>query len=363
MKTKAEITSESFASDYRSELSECLGTQRSSKSATQSATDLGKRAAERGMPVNKLLSLHFSELEKQWLALPNAGLQPDLSTRKLRKANRFLSNSLAPLEKSTRQELKSLRSELRSTHSQLTKENSRYQDLLKKATRDQERAKLTNRQFLLAQEAERKEISRELHDQVAQILAGINVRLSTLKKTSSIDQQSLEKRITKTQLLVEQSVKLIHSYARRLRPAMLDDLGLLPSLRTLIKDVSETVTLDIQLEAFPTIETLDNRSRTVLYRVTQEALTNVVRHANAKNATVRIHEADGKVHLTISDDGKSFSVGRILTSHTNNRLGLIGMRERVEMLGGSFAIESKAGEGTEIIVEIPTTLDDERTDQ
>ncbi|MDQ8188013.1 sensor histidine kinase [Pelagicoccus sp. SDUM812002] len=366
MKGKAEIIDESFVRDYRSGLNECLCASRSIKTLTQSAKALGIRAAEERLPGHKLVSLHFSELEKHSLVLPRSSgssEQHGNAARGLKRANRFLSTVLASLDKATRQEIKLLRSELRGAQSQSKSETVRYQNLLEKAERDQERARLITHQFLLAQEAERKEISRELHDQVAQILAGINVRLSALKKASSVDQENLETHITKTQILVEQSVKLVHSYARKLRPAMLDDLGLLPSLRTLIKDFAETEVLNIKLEASPNVETLDNRSRTVLFRVSQEALTNVVRHANAKNAIVQIRKADGKVHLVISDDGKSFNVSRIRDSITNNRLGLLGMRERVEMLGGSFTIQSSPGEGTAIVAEIPLALQDERQPQ
>lgn len=359
MKTKPEIIEESFAHDYRSELAASLYPSRSIQSSAQSAKALGMRAAEERMPIAKLLSLHFSGLQEQELVPPSNCNQQDDTPSKQERANRFLSDTLTTLQESANQAFRSLHSELQIAKDQVKEENVRYESLLEKAKRDKERARLITHQFLLAQEAERKEISRELHDQVAQMLAGINVRLSALKKACSVDQENLEQRITKTQLLVEQSVKLVHTYARKLRPAMLDDLGLLPSLRTLIKDFSETESLDIQLEAFPAVESLDNRSRTVLFRVTQEALTNVVRHAKAKNASVRINKSNGKVHLVISDNGKSFRVGRILTSNTNNRLGLLGMRERIEMLGGTFSIQSKPGEGTSVLAEIPLTLEDE----
>lgn len=208
-------------------------------------------------------------------------------------------------------------------------------------------------QILSAQEEERKEISRELHDEVAQILAGINVQLATLKEAAAINSRSLRKRIAQTQRLVEQSVEVVHRYARELRPALLDDLGLIPALRSYIRHLPGRKGLRIRFMAFSGVETLNNARRTVLYRVVQEALTNVARHAHARFVTVRILRIPDAVRLEVCDDGKSFPVDSLLASSTHKRLGLIGMRERVEMVGGNFAIESAPGKGTTVRAEIP----------
>ncbi len=204
-----------------------------------------------------------------------------------------------------------------------------------------------------AQEEERKEISRELHDEVAQILAGINVQLAALKEAAAINDRSLRQRIAQTQRLVEQSVEAVHRYARELRPALLDDLGLIPALRSYIKNLPGRGRLRIRFMSFPGVEALSNAGRTVLYRVTLEALTNVVRHAHARRATVVIQEIPDAVRLEVHDDGRSFPVDRLLASGANKRLGLIGMRERVEMVGGNFTIESAPGRGTTVRAEVP----------
>ena len=218
-----------------------------------------------------------------------------------------------------------------------------------------EQSKNLTHRFLLTQEAERRNISRDLHDQVAQILAGINVQLSILKEASSLNGRDLRKRIGKTQRMVQVSVGVVHRYARKLRPVMLDDLGLIPALRSYIRELLERSDLVIRLSACPSVETLGNTRRTVLYRVAQEALTNVICHAHATRASVVICETPAGFLLKVHDNGRSFSVAKVQSSRQNTRLGLIGMRERVEMVGGRFSVESAPKKGTTILAEISRT--------
>lgn len=236
---------------------------------------------------------------------------------------------------------------------QLVQGAQHYSRLLAQSQRMQDQSRRLAHQILSAQEEERKEISRELHDEVAQILAGINVQLAALQEAAAINSRSLRQRIAQTQRLVEQSVEVVHRYARELRPALLDDLGLIPALRSYIKNLHGRKGLRIRFTAFCGVEALNNTRRTVLYRVAQEALTNVARHAHARLVTVRIHQIADAVRLEVRDDGRSFPVDRIRASNTNKRLGLLGMRERVEMVGGDFAIESAPGKGTTVRAEIP----------
>jgi signal transduction histidine kinase len=234
-----------------------------------------------------------------------------------------------------------------------------YSHLLARSQHVQQRSRRLAHQVLLAQEKERKEISRELHDEVAQILAGINVRLAALTAASNIDGRSLRRKIAQTQRLVQRSVSVVHRFARELRPAMLDDLGLIPALRAYIRDLpgrngsNGRNRLHVRFTAFLGVEALDNFRRTVLYRVAQEALTNVTRHAHARSATVGIKKIPNGVRLEVHDNGKSFRPDRILDSSAPKRLGLLGMQERVEMAGGTFAIESVPGKGTTVRAEIP----------
>lgn len=133
-----------------------------------------------------------------------------------------------------------------------------------------------------------------------------------------IDHENLGERIAQTQLLVQQSVDAVHSYARKLRPVMLDDLGLIPSLRSFIKELPSHKGLRIHFRHFPEVEEVDNLKRTIIYRVAQEAVTNVLRHAKAKQVTIKLLRKDDTVILEVSDNGKSFSVERILDSSVKN---------------------------------------------
>jgi two-component system sensor histidine kinase DegS len=181
------------------------------------------------------------------------------------------------------------------------------------------------------------------------------VRLAALKTEATVNTKGLQNKISSTQRMVEKSVDIVHRFARELRPTVLDDLGLIPALHSFVKSFSKQTSIHIRLTVFAEVEKLDNARRTVLYRVAQEALTNVARHAKASRVDVSIHKLPRAVCLTVKDNGRSFPVQRVLHAKGNNRLGLLGMRERVEMVGGSLSVESAPGKGTTIRAEIPFT--------
>ena len=226
-------------------------------------------------------------------------------------------------------------------------------ELLAKAQKMHAQLQHLTHQILLAQEEERKKISRQLHDEIAQILIGISVQLATFKKSTAIPPWDLRRRTGKIIRLVTRSIDVVHRFARDLRPSVLDDLGLIPALRSFLKELAARNGLRIQFTAFAGGEALDNIRRTALYRVAQEALTNVTRHAHAHHVTVRLLNIPHAIRLEIHDDGKSFPVERMLAAKRGGRLGLLGMRERIEMIGGRFAIQSAPGEGTTVSAEIP----------
>ena len=134
---------------------------------------------------------------------------------------------------------------------------------------------------------------------------------------------------------------------------MLDDLGLIPALQSFIKDFTKRTNIHIHFTAFCRMEQLQHTQRTVLYRVAQSALANVEKHAHARNAKVSIRKLKGAIRLEIHDNGKSFEVERVLFAKRHKRLGLLGSRERVEMVGGKFGVESAPGQGTTVSAEIP----------
>jgi signal transduction histidine kinase len=235
----------------------------------------------------------------------------------------------------------------------LKKSEHHYSELLRQSDRLQEQLRRLSRQILSAQEDERKRISRELHDVIAQTLTGINIRLATLKKEASLSTNGLDRNIARTQRLVEKSVEIVHQFARQLRPAVLDDLGLIPALHSFVKLFSKRTGIRVHLKAFAGVEKLDSNRRTILYRVAQEALTNVSRHAQASHVEVNIQKLDDGIGMKITDNGRSFQVEQVLNAKSRKRLGLLGMRERLDMVGGQFDIESVPGKGTTITTKIP----------
>jgi PAS domain S-box-containing protein len=236
------------------------------------------------------------------------------------------------------------------------KKSERYsRRLLAESLGLQKRLQHLSHQMLQAQEDERKRISRELHDDIAQVLTAISFHLAVLKKATVSNGKDLKKRIAHTQRLVETSVAIVHQFASQLRPPALDDLGLIPALRSYVKDFAKRTGLDVHFTSFTRERTdlLDSDKRTVFYRVAQEALINVAKHAQASRVSVNIRKQRGVIRMEVQDDGKSFEVRDVLSAKKNKGLGLLGMRERVEMVGGRFAVESSPGKGPTIQVEIP----------
>lgn len=227
--------------------------------------------------------------------------------------------------------------------------------LLQHSRTQQEELRGISHLKLMAQEEERKRISRELHDVIAQSLVGINVHLAALGKDGAIHLTEFQEKVTRTRMLVEQSVNMVHEFARELRPTVLDDLGLIPALKACMRNFMEDSGIRVDFKVFAGVEQCPDVVRTVLYRVTNAALANVVLHAHASLVEVIIQRNSGVILLEIKDNGKGFDAGAALApgSKKHRRLGLLGMRERVEMIGGIFEIHSVPGEATTVRAEFP----------
>ena len=225
--------------------------------------------------------------------------------------------------------------------------------LLAKSRAMQQELRNLTRRLLLAHEEERRRISRELHDVIAQALTGIDLRLATLKAHSAANVRDLQQRITVTQRMVRKSVETEHAFARHLRPNLLDDLGLIPTMRAHLDEFTALTGVRVRFTAVAAVEELDGEKRTTLYRIAQEALANVAQHAKAGGVTVDLSAADGVAVLKLSDDGVGFAVAEVMSPGPGSHLGLLGMRERAEMVGGAFDVRSAPGRGTTVCVSIP----------
>ncbi len=225
--------------------------------------------------------------------------------------------------------------------------------LLQQSRSQQRQLRDFSRRILNVQEDEQKRISRELHDVVLQALVGINVHLTVLNRGVAASPATFRRQISKTQLLVKNAVGIVRDFACQLRPSMLDDLGLIPALQTYVKQISTNTGMRVSFKASPEIEQSTTRVRTALYRIAEGALTNIARHSKASHVEVRIKSLAKVIRMTIKDNGKGFQVTVNAGSRKKNRLGLIGMRERAEMVGGSFEVESAPGGPTVVKVEIP----------
>jgi len=273
----------------------------------------------------------------------------DITVLKLSEEAQRRVEALADANNDLRQEI----ARRQAVEKSLKKSEQHQGQLLERSHIMQDQLRHLSRQILQAQEEERKRISLELHDVIAQTLTGINIQLAALAKRTRLNPDEFDSSIAQTQRLVEKSVDVVHQFSRDLRPAVLDDLGLIPALHTFMKNFTAQTGVRTHLTAFAGVEHLDTTGRTVLFRVAQEALTNVARHAHANSVEVSIHKLPDCICMKIKDDGKSFQAQRLLKARSSKRLGLLGMRERLEMIGGHFEVESTLGKGTTIQAKIP----------
>lgn len=198
------------------------------------------------------------------------------------------------------------------------------------------------------QETERRALSRELHDEVGQALSALLLALgNAANMISPSDNPEVRLQLLDTRRLAERTVAVVRDICLLLRPSMLDDLGLLPALQWQARETTRTTQLHVSVKADASLDDLSDENKTCIYRVVQEALHNVVRHAKAKHAVIQLREDEGALHLTVQDDGQGFSPER------EKGIGMLGMEERVKHLNGTFQVHSNPGAGTKIEVRLP----------
>jgi signal transduction histidine kinase len=201
------------------------------------------------------------------------------------------------------------------------------------------------RRVVEGQELERARLARELHDETGQALTSILLGLRRVEDAKDADAAREAARELRPQIV--ETLQNVRRLAVELRPSALDDFGLVPALERLTGSFAESSGIAVDLEASTGEDRLSPEVETALYRIVQEALTNVAKHAEATHVSVVLTRRDGTMSALVEDDGRGIVAGR------DGGLGLHGMRERVGLLGGTLTVESSEGSGTTIAVEVP----------
>jgi PAS domain S-box-containing protein len=230
-------------------------------------------------------------------------------------------------------------------------ELKRAQEQLRETT---ERLELLSRRQLQLQETERRTIARELHDQIGQMLTALNL---TLEMSTQLPPEGSRRKMEQARGIVDELMARVSSLSLQLRPPVLDDLGLLPALVWHITRYEEQsgIVVDLHHSGLKG-RRFDSQIETTTYRIVQEALTNVARHARDAHVRLEVRARPGFLSLTVEDDGQGFSPKHALAGKHSS--GLSGMQERVGLLGGTFQIDSRSGQGTRLSVQLP--LEDKR---
>lgn len=207
--------------------------------------------------------------------------------------------------------------------------------------------------IIKAQEEERARVAREIHDGPAQTMANVVLRAEICEKLMAVEPDKVREELHNLKVMVKDSLHEVRKIIFNLRPMVLDDLGIVPTLRRFIKDMEKRTDINIELVVLGgEEERLASVLEVAIFRIVQEALNNTVKHAKARRCVIKLELVAGRVNISIADDGCGFEPHKAIGSERDS-FGLLGMRERVELLNGQIRIDSVANKGTEIQVTIP----------
>ncbi|MDR5694406.1 MAG: GAF domain-containing sensor histidine kinase [Armatimonadota bacterium] len=210
--------------------------------------------------------------------------------------------------------------------------------------------------IISAQEDERRRIARELHDEAGQALTALILNLEMTEESLPDTNSQIREQLRHLRELAEHTLGEIRKLIYDLRPTILDDLGLNAAIRWYLKNAVEPRGISVELEMPPSDRRLPHHVETAIFRIIQEALNNVVKHAQASKVRVEVHYNQAEVRVSVTDNGKGFNVGAILARSDGGRgVGLLGMQERASLLGGKFSIASAPGRGTRVELVLPLT--------
>jgi signal transduction histidine kinase len=222
--------------------------------------------------------------------------------------------------------------------------------LYEKGRMDNERLKTLSRQLIEAQEAERRHLARELHDQIGGVFTAIKLNLQVIWRVAEAARPLVDDGIA----IVDRAIQQVRQLSLELRPSMLDDIGLAAALRWYVDNQTQRAGLTAHLTLELPPERLPPELETACFRVVQEALTNVLRHAQAHEVWIDMRQVQGSLELVVRDDGVGFDLGAARErAARGTSLGLLGMQERVQLVQGELVIDSQPGRGTEVRARLP----------
>jgi signal transduction histidine kinase/HAMP domain-containing protein len=212
--------------------------------------------------------------------------------------------------------------------------------------------------LIVAQEEERKRMARDLHDQLGSTLGGLTLSIEAAEQSLQEDSSQLKERLERTKDLATQALEDTHKLILDLRPVVLDDLGLVAAIRADAETHLRSRGIDVQIVVGGARRRLKPELELALFRIVQEAITNIAKHAEARHVNLALEFKDSTVVVRVEDDGKGFDVQSVRNSEDRTRgLGLLGMAERATLVGGSFQIESRIGRGTQVAITIPAPVE------
>ncbi len=313
MKTRAKRKTKlppTFEEEYRSTFAEYI--QHGGERALGRAYELGRHAITEKKSLMEIASLHHQLLQGMLADTRGAARQKKL----LAAASEFLAESLSPYEM---------------------------------AHRGVQDAIMALRQLNETLEEEIKRIAYAVHDEAGQLLVAVHLGLADLARELPEPQKQ---QVAQIEELLNQIEKQLRRYSHELRPTILDDLGWIPAIRFLAEGVSKRANLSIEIKT--TISgRLPGPMEIALYRIVQEALTNAAKHSKASRVWIRIARKNGTFCCSIEDDGVGFDVPAVQSDGKRRGLGLIGMQERLNAIGGALSIDSAGGRGTRLLIQLP----------
>ncbi|MCB8928428.1 MAG: sensor histidine kinase, partial [Ardenticatenaceae bacterium] len=212
-------------------------------------------------------------------------------------------------------------------------------------------------QVVSAQERERQRIARELHDGTGQALTALGLGFAAASENVQRNPQLAASQLTELKVMSTQALQELRDLIRDLRPSLLDDLGLVPALQSQVQSFAERTGVKAEFVLNGRRQRVQSEIETIVFRIAQEALTNAAKHARAEQVTVTIGFADSLLNLEVRDNGRGFDPKTVFEASDGGRQvwGLLGMQERVALVGGSCMVHSQPGQGTAVQVTIPIT--------